>query len=156
MGIANKLMNFHRYSQQPFALVFDFSALFVDNLNWNSYMYIYARLSSNYYAYILVSGVVHSGEDIECLWCCSECVHAHAPGKQKSLLDCDFAWLLLVQCSIDYTNCMICMRGEIGSSAWYFGTQSSSFDISMFLLSWILVFDVDFVASWWSIGHWMN
>ena len=27
-------------SQQPFALVFDFSALLVDNLNWNSYMYL--------------------------------------------------------------------------------------------------------------------
>ena len=32
-GIANKLMNFQRDSQQPFALVFDFSALLVDNLN---------------------------------------------------------------------------------------------------------------------------
>jgi hypothetical protein len=29
MGIANKLMNFHSDSQQPFALVFDFSALLV-------------------------------------------------------------------------------------------------------------------------------
>ena len=29
-------MNFHSNSQQPFALVFDFSALLVDNLNWNS------------------------------------------------------------------------------------------------------------------------
>ena len=33
LGIANKLMNFHSDSQQPFALVFDFSALLVDNLN---------------------------------------------------------------------------------------------------------------------------
>jgi hypothetical protein len=33
LGIANKLMNFHSDSQQPFALVFDFSALPVDNLN---------------------------------------------------------------------------------------------------------------------------
>ena len=33
LGIANKLMNFQSYSQQPFALVFDFSALLVDNLN---------------------------------------------------------------------------------------------------------------------------
>jgi hypothetical protein len=35
LGIANKLMNsnFQRDSQQPFALVFDFSALLVDNLN---------------------------------------------------------------------------------------------------------------------------
>ena len=33
LGIANKLMNFHSDSQQPFALVFDFSAVFVDNLN---------------------------------------------------------------------------------------------------------------------------
>ena len=32
-GIANKLMNFHSDYQQPFALVFDFSALLVDNLN---------------------------------------------------------------------------------------------------------------------------
>jgi hypothetical protein len=32
-GIANKLMNFQSGSQQPFALVFDFSALLVDNLN---------------------------------------------------------------------------------------------------------------------------
>jgi hypothetical protein len=36
LGIANKLINFHSDSQQPFALVFDFSALLVDNLNWNS------------------------------------------------------------------------------------------------------------------------
>jgi hypothetical protein len=27
-------MNFQSDSQQPFALVFDFSALLVDNLNW--------------------------------------------------------------------------------------------------------------------------
>ena len=33
LGIANKLMNFQSYSKQPFALVFDFSALLVDNLN---------------------------------------------------------------------------------------------------------------------------
>jgi hypothetical protein len=33
LGIANKLMNFQSGSQQPFALVFDFSALLVDNLN---------------------------------------------------------------------------------------------------------------------------
>ena len=33
LGIANKLMNFQNDSQQPFALVFDFSALLVDNLN---------------------------------------------------------------------------------------------------------------------------
>ena len=33
LGIANKLMNFHSDSQQPFGLVFDFSALLVDNLN---------------------------------------------------------------------------------------------------------------------------
>jgi RNase P/RNase MRP subunit p29 len=33
LGIAKKLMNFHSDSQQPFALVFDFSALLVDNLN---------------------------------------------------------------------------------------------------------------------------
>ena len=33
LGIANKLMNFQRDSQQPFALVFDVSALLVDNLN---------------------------------------------------------------------------------------------------------------------------
>ena len=32
LGIANKLMNFQSDSQQPFALVFDFSALLVDNL----------------------------------------------------------------------------------------------------------------------------
>jgi hypothetical protein len=32
LGIAKKLMNFHSDSQQPFALVFDFSALLVDNL----------------------------------------------------------------------------------------------------------------------------
>ena len=31
LGIANKLMNFQSDSQQPFALVFDFSALLVDN-----------------------------------------------------------------------------------------------------------------------------
>ena len=36
LGIANKLMNFQSGSQQPFALVFDFSALLVDNLNCNS------------------------------------------------------------------------------------------------------------------------
>jgi hypothetical protein len=36
LGIANKLMHFQSDSQQPFALVFDFSALHVDNLNWNS------------------------------------------------------------------------------------------------------------------------
>jgi hypothetical protein len=30
LGIANKLMNFHSDSQQPFALVFDFFALLVD------------------------------------------------------------------------------------------------------------------------------
>jgi hypothetical protein len=36
LGIAKKLMNFHSDSQQPFALVFDVSALLVDNLNWNS------------------------------------------------------------------------------------------------------------------------
>jgi hypothetical protein len=29
-------MNFQSDSQRHFALVFDFSALFVDNLNWNS------------------------------------------------------------------------------------------------------------------------
>jgi hypothetical protein len=33
LGIANKLMNFQRDSRQSFALVFDFSALLVDNLN---------------------------------------------------------------------------------------------------------------------------
>jgi hypothetical protein len=33
LGIVNKLINFQSYSQQPFALVFDFSALLVDNLN---------------------------------------------------------------------------------------------------------------------------
>jgi hypothetical protein len=33
LGIANKLMNFQSGSQQPFALVFDFSALLVDKLN---------------------------------------------------------------------------------------------------------------------------
>jgi hypothetical protein len=33
LGIVNKLMNFQRDSQQPFAIVFDFSALLVDNLN---------------------------------------------------------------------------------------------------------------------------
>ena len=33
LGIANKLMNFQSDSQQPFALVFDFSSLLVDNLN---------------------------------------------------------------------------------------------------------------------------
>jgi hypothetical protein len=33
MGIANKLMNFQSDSQRPFTLVFDFSALLVDNLN---------------------------------------------------------------------------------------------------------------------------
>jgi hypothetical protein len=33
LGIANKLMNFRSDSQQLFALVFDFSALLVDNLN---------------------------------------------------------------------------------------------------------------------------
>jgi hypothetical protein len=33
LGIANKLMNFQRDSRQPFALVFDFSALLVDNLD---------------------------------------------------------------------------------------------------------------------------
>jgi hypothetical protein len=32
LGIVNKLMNFQSDSQQPFALVFDFSALLVDNL----------------------------------------------------------------------------------------------------------------------------
>jgi hypothetical protein len=32
LGIAYKLMNFQSDSQQPFALVFDFSALLVDNL----------------------------------------------------------------------------------------------------------------------------
>jgi hypothetical protein len=31
LGIVNKLMNFQSDSQQPFALVFDFSALLVDN-----------------------------------------------------------------------------------------------------------------------------
>jgi hypothetical protein len=39
LGIANKLMNFQSGSQQPFALVFDFSSLLVDNLNWNSCIY---------------------------------------------------------------------------------------------------------------------
>jgi hypothetical protein len=33
LGIANKLINFQSGSQKPFALVFDFSALLVDNLN---------------------------------------------------------------------------------------------------------------------------
>ena len=33
LGIANKLMNFQCDSQQPFALVSDFSALLGDNLN---------------------------------------------------------------------------------------------------------------------------
>ena len=33
LGIPNKLMNFHSNSQQPFALVFNLSALLVDNLN---------------------------------------------------------------------------------------------------------------------------
>ena len=41
LGIANKLMNFQRDSQQPFALVFDFSALLVDNLNSNSCISLY-------------------------------------------------------------------------------------------------------------------
>jgi hypothetical protein len=33
LGIALKIHEFVSYSQQPFAVVFDFSALFVDNLN---------------------------------------------------------------------------------------------------------------------------
>ena len=33
LGIDNKLMNFQSDCQQPFALVFDFSALLVENLN---------------------------------------------------------------------------------------------------------------------------
>jgi hypothetical protein len=33
LGIASELMNFQSGSRQPFALVFDFSALLVDNLN---------------------------------------------------------------------------------------------------------------------------
>jgi hypothetical protein len=33
LGIVNKLMNFQSDSQQPFALIFDFSALLVGNLN---------------------------------------------------------------------------------------------------------------------------
>jgi hypothetical protein len=33
LGIANKLMHFQSDSQQHFALVFDFSAFIVDNLN---------------------------------------------------------------------------------------------------------------------------
>jgi hypothetical protein len=33
LEIAKKLMNFHSDSQQPFELVFDFSALLGDNLN---------------------------------------------------------------------------------------------------------------------------
>jgi hypothetical protein len=33
LGIVNKLMNFQSDSQQPFALVFNFSALLADNLN---------------------------------------------------------------------------------------------------------------------------
>jgi hypothetical protein len=33
LGIANKLMNFQSGSRQPFALVFDFSALLLDNLD---------------------------------------------------------------------------------------------------------------------------
>jgi hypothetical protein len=41
-------MNFQSGSQQPFALVFDFSALLGDNLNWNSCM-----LSSVAYLYLL-------------------------------------------------------------------------------------------------------
>jgi hypothetical protein len=32
LGIANQCMNLHGDSQQPFALVFDFPALLVDNL----------------------------------------------------------------------------------------------------------------------------
>jgi hypothetical protein len=33
LGIALKIHEFVSYSQQPFALVFDFSSLLVDNLN---------------------------------------------------------------------------------------------------------------------------
>jgi hypothetical protein len=44
LGIANKLMNFQSDSQQPFALVFDFSALLVDNLNFNE-IAVYQNLS---------------------------------------------------------------------------------------------------------------
>jgi hypothetical protein len=33
LGIANRLMHFQSDCQQPFAHVFDFSALLVDNLN---------------------------------------------------------------------------------------------------------------------------
>jgi hypothetical protein len=33
LGIPKELMNFHSDSQQPFAFVFDFSALLVDDLN---------------------------------------------------------------------------------------------------------------------------
>jgi hypothetical protein len=33
LGIAYKLMNFQSDSQQPFALVLDFSVLLVDNIN---------------------------------------------------------------------------------------------------------------------------
>jgi hypothetical protein len=39
LGIVNKLMKFQSGSQQPFALVFDFSALLVDNPNSNSCIY---------------------------------------------------------------------------------------------------------------------
>jgi hypothetical protein len=39
---------------------------------------------------------------------------------------------LLVQCSIPTE-----IRGQVGSSGWYFGTEFSTFDISMFLRSWI-------------------
>jgi hypothetical protein len=39
LRIANKLMNFQSGSQQPFALVFEFSTLLVDNFNWNSFIH---------------------------------------------------------------------------------------------------------------------
>ena len=40
LGITKKNHEFVCDSQQPFALVFDFSALLGDNLNWNNYAYV--------------------------------------------------------------------------------------------------------------------
>ena len=55
LGIANKLMNFQSGSQQPFALVFDFSALLVDNLNSNSRMQM-----NDYIGYVIMKFPEHS------------------------------------------------------------------------------------------------
>ncbi len=74
--------------------------------------------------------VMYSG--VECIVCCySECI-SHTRQAEKSAWP---RWESNPRPLVCQSNALPTeLRGQVGSSVWYFGTQSSSFDISMFLI----------------------